>query len=129
MVRVDENADTTEKQEEVQQKEQAQEETPVLEEVIEEFQIDAIIPGTEAEVNLLSNCNNYFSNTSIICNQKKIMPLMMDKSLLENKLKDLGLNYIETKPITKWTALLYKYNFPFIICSLADLHLCNLPLS
>lgn len=85
-----------------------------LREVIEREKIDAIIPGCEPEVNRLSVLREEIP-VPVICNRSELMPLMMDKFEMVEKLKELGLPFIETFPIDRWTDALAKYQFPFII--------------
>ena len=82
--------------------------------VIEKYKIDAVIPGSESEVNVLSHVGNKLP-IPVICNRSELMPLMMNKFLLVEKLREMGLPYIETFPISEWEQAIKKYDFPFII--------------
>ncbi len=86
-----------------------------LKKVIEEFKIDAIVPGTEPEVTLLSNNLQEFKGCKIICNKAELMPLMNDKFLLEKKLKGMGINYIKTFALANYEEALTSYSFPLIV--------------
>jgi carbamoyl-phosphate synthase large subunit len=85
-----------------------------LQNAIRKYNINAIIPGSEAEVSLLTRIQSELS-VPVIANSFKLIPLMMDKFETTEKLKALGLKYIETFPIDKWRAAIECYNFPFII--------------
>jgi len=86
----------------------------ILLQKISEFNIDAIIPGSEAETNFLAGKQDKLP-VPVICNRFELMPLMMDKFHVTEKLKQLNLKYIETFPIMNWEMAIKKYNFPFII--------------
>jgi carbamoyl-phosphate synthase large subunit len=85
-----------------------------LKQVILKYHIDAIIPGSEPEVFVLSEkiCE---LGVPVICNSYELMPLMRDKFKMADKLKELGLPFIETFPINEWELAIVKYDFPFII--------------
>lgn len=83
--------------------------------LVEQYKIDAIIPGSEAEVTVIANNANKFQDCKIICNKSDLMPYMNDKFLLENKLKELGIKYIPTFPLKKFEEVLNQFDFPFIV--------------
>src|SRR5690349_10460380 len=61
--------------------------------LIEKHSIDAVIPGSEAEVVLLSG-NRTRLPVPVICNSFELMPLMTDKFKTAEKLRGLGLPVI-----------------------------------
>ncbi len=81
---------------------------------VKKFDLHAIIPGSEAEANVLSKNKDLF-NIPIITNEHEIMPLMMDKFATTLKLKELGLPVIPTYKIEDWAQALEKFEFPFIV--------------
>jgi carbamoyl-phosphate synthase large subunit len=86
----------------------------LLNKTIDDLKIDAVIPGSEAEVNFLSkNIDKVI--VPVLCNHYELMPFMMDKFKTVDKLKELNLPYIETFPINQWKAAVKKYDFPFIV--------------
>ena len=85
-----------------------------LSKIIEKFQIKAIIPGSEAEVYVLSK-NKDKIPVPVVCNRADLMPLMSDKFQMVEKLKELELPIIETYPLREWEEVLKKHDFPFII--------------
>lgn len=85
-----------------------------LKAVVEEFQIDAIIPGSEPEVFKLAKERDAF-RVPIIMNDPDLMPLMQDKFKATEKLKELGLPVIPTVAIEEYKSLLGEFDFPFII--------------
>lgn len=85
-----------------------------LQKAIKDFSIDAVIPGSEAEVNILSQRKAEL-HVPVICNRFELVPLMMDKFKMIEKLKELGLPCIETYPIAEWETAVSKYDFPFIL--------------
>lgn len=82
--------------------------------VVNIHNIDAIIPGSESECNILSKFQNEIS-VPIICNNYDLMPLMMDKFKMAERVKQLGLPVIETFSLEKYKDAIVKYDFPFII--------------
>jgi carbamoyl-phosphate synthase large subunit len=81
---------------------------------IKQFNLDAIIPGSEAEAEVLSK-NKHLFDIPVISNSHQLMPLMMDKFATMKKLEELGLPTIPTFKIEDWEKALEEYNFPFII--------------
>ena len=81
---------------------------------VKEFKLDAIIPGSEPEANVLSKNTDLFE-IPIITNANEIMPLMMDKFSTTAKLKELGLPIIPTLKVEQWKEALTKFDFPMII--------------
>ncbi|MFI5149789.1 MAG: ATP-grasp domain-containing protein [Bacteroidia bacterium] len=82
--------------------------------VINKYKIDAILPGSEPETNLLSAMPDLLP-VPAITNRNELMPLMTDKFRMIEKLKELGLPVIETFPISEWETALSKYDFPFVV--------------
>lgn len=82
--------------------------------VIEHYKIDAIIPGSEPEVNLLAQRRHELP-VPVICNQAELMPLMMDKFKTASKLEELGLPVIPTYPIENWRNALNDFSFPLVV--------------
>jgi len=84
-------------------------------EMVKKHNIHAILPGSEVEVDLLSQHVQSFANTQIICNDNKLMPLMMDKLFMYTRLNELGISTIPTYPLKEWQTLLSRFGFPLII--------------
>lgn len=82
--------------------------------IIRSYSIDAVIPGSEPEVNLLTAIRGQIP-VPIIANQAELMPLMMDKFKATQKLRELGLKFIETFPIDDWRSVISNHPFPFVI--------------
>jgi carbamoyl-phosphate synthase large subunit len=87
----------------------------VLNDVIKKHLINAIVPGSEIEASLLSANKEKFPQISIITNDKKLMPLMMDKFFMHEKLNSLGINFIETTPISNWKTVIERFGFPVVV--------------
>lgn len=85
-----------------------------LREVIQRKRIDAVIPGCEAEVEVLSAARSEIP-VPVICNRRELVPLMMDKSCVAERLRNLGLPTIETFAIARWSDALAKHDFPFVV--------------
>ena len=87
---------------------------PFLAEYINKNNIEAILPGTEIEAQIL--LQNYQKiPCKIIANDLDLMPLMMDKFLAEKKMKELGVDFIETAPLKDWKIIAEKFGFPLIV--------------
>ncbi len=82
--------------------------------VVNKFDIHAVIPGSEIEANILAQ-NRHLFNVPIITNCHKLMPLMMDKFATNQKLQELGLPVIPTLPAEEWKTLVSDFGFPLII--------------
>ena len=82
--------------------------------LIEEHKIDAVIPGSEPEVNLLAQ-RRHEVPVPVICNQAELMPLMMDKFAATSKLNELGLPFIPTYPVANWREALADFSFPMVV--------------
>jgi carbamoyl-phosphate synthase large subunit len=85
-----------------------------VKESIKKYDIHAIIPGSEIEVEILS-LNKHCFDIPIITNSQRLIPLMMDKFATMSKLRELDLPTIPTYKIEDWKTILEKFNFPFII--------------
>jgi carbamoyl-phosphate synthase large subunit len=84
--------------------------------IINKYEINAVIPGTQPEVDFLTKCDKSMPNNAVlVCNKKELVPIMMDKSNLKNILKDLDLPFIQTVPLENWEYLVKETGFPLII--------------
>lgn len=83
-------------------------------EVIDRFNIQAIIPGSEIEVKVLTKHASELM-VPVIANKAELMPLMMDKFKATKKIKELGLPTIPTYEIEDWQEALSKFDFPVIV--------------
>lgn len=86
----------------------------VILEAIKKFNLDAIIPGSEAEAGILSK-NKHLFEIPVITNEHHLMPLMLDKFAATNKIKELGLPTISTYKIEDWETALTEFDFPVIV--------------
>lgn len=87
---------------------------PALKTIISKYSIDAVIPGTQVEIEAFCT-NTKDLGVPVLMNRKELIPLMMDKMLLQEKLIEFGIDYIETRPISEWRKIVRKYGFPIII--------------
>ena len=72
-----------------------------IKKICKKSNINVLIPGSEAELKVISNSRDYFDKQKIFLpiNKKSLIDLCMDKANLNNKLKSLGFlvpKYIET---------------------------------
>ncbi|MEO6305174.1 MAG: ATP-grasp domain-containing protein [Bacteroidia bacterium] len=81
---------------------------------VQKNNIDAILPGTEIETQVLLENKEKFT-CPIIANDLALIPLMMDKFIAEQKMKELGLDFIETVPLKDWKQIKEKFGFPLIV--------------
>lgn len=87
---------------------------PFMLDYVKKNNIDAILPGTEIETEILLKNKEKFS-CPIIANDLALIPLMMDKFAAEEKLKELKIDYIETAALRDWKIIEEKYGFPLIV--------------
>lgn len=83
--------------------------------VVKKHSIDAIVPGTEIEGDVLLKNKDALKGVPLISNRKELYPLMMDKFATRDMLKEMGEHYIETLPLTQWKEIVDKYGFPIIV--------------
>lgn len=83
--------------------------------LVDKYEIDCIIPGTQVEGEYLVNNLEKFPRTIILANRKELYPYMMDKYFMINELRRLGINYIETVKLNDWKYIVDKYGFPIVI--------------
>jgi len=81
---------------------------------IQKYDIQAVVPGSEAETSLLAN-NQEKITVPVICNRADLMPMMMDKMEMSTRLKRLGIPVIDSFSLSEWKILLSKYDFPIIL--------------
>lgn len=86
-----------------------------LKRAIQEHKVDAVIPGTNQEVEVISNNKDKLSDITVITNRKKLIPLMMDKFKLQATMNKMGISFIETRPLSEWKFTVRKYGFPVIV--------------
>lgn len=88
--------------------------------VIETHRIDAVVPGTQQEIDVISKNPDRITRPAVIINDRNLIPLMMDKFELQRKLCSLGLPQIETLPVSEWEKVAARYGFPLVIKPTAD---------
>lgn len=88
---------------------------PRLRHLVASLSIDAIIPGTEAEIEVLLKNKDLFLPAVVIANRLELMPLMLDKFATSSKLRELGYRVIPTVPIREWELLIEQFGFPLIV--------------
>jgi carbamoyl-phosphate synthase large subunit len=84
-----------------------------VQDLVRRKSIDAIIPGSEIETEILSKYRNDF-DVPVISNRSDLMPLMMNKSQALIRLKELGLPTIPTFMLTELESALSEFDFPFV---------------
>ena len=82
---------------------------------VETYALDAIIPGTEAEIPKLLKHREEFQPALIVANREELLPIMLDKLAAANRLQELGLPYVETLPAAAWKEIAAKYDFPLVV--------------
>jgi carbamoyl-phosphate synthase large subunit len=86
-----------------------------LREVIREHAIVAVLPGTEAEVSLLSRAAEALAPVQVIANKPGLMGLMTDKRKLADRLATLGMDTACTSPAMRWREFARENGYPFIL--------------
>ncbi len=85
-----------------------------ISDIIKKYDIQAIIPGSEPEAEVLA-ANAHLFSIPVISNAHKLMPLMMDKFKTSEKLLELGLPSIATYKIEDWENAITAFKFPVIV--------------
>lgn len=88
---------------------------PAVRRLIETHGIDAIVPGTEAEIAPLLQNAAALSPAVVIANRFDLLPLMLDKFATATKLEELGYAVIPTLPVAEWRAIATRFGFPLIL--------------
>jgi carbamoyl-phosphate synthase large subunit len=88
---------------------------PAMRRLIEAYDIDAIVPGTEAEIPPLLRNAAALSPAVVIANRLDLLPLMLDKFATAKKLEDLGYAVIPTSPVADWRFIASRFGFPLIV--------------
>ena len=85
-----------------------------VKELITVYGLAAVIPGTEPEAALLAAHRDELP-VPVIANDARLMPLMMDKSQTEAKLRELGLSFIPSYPWDRREEAVSEFGFPLIV--------------
>jgi carbamoyl-phosphate synthase large subunit len=85
-----------------------------IRDLIARYEIEAIVPGTEAEAALLSARRDELP-LPVIANDARLMPLMMDKGQAETKLRELGLNFIPSYSWEQRDQAVDAFGFPVFV--------------
>src|SRR5919201_2467727 len=85
-----------------------------IRDLIARYEIEAIVPGTEAEAALLSARRDELP-VPVIANDARLMPLMMDKGQVETKLRELGLNFIPSYSWEQRDQAVDSFGFPVFV--------------
>lgn len=83
--------------------------------IINKYHIDAIIPGTQEEGEILTKSAAKLAPIPIVANRRELYPLMMDKFAASQALNNLGAETIETLPLSQWEKIVDKFGFPVIV--------------
>lgn len=86
-----------------------------IERLVATHRIDAIIPGTEVEIEVLLRNANLFLPAVVIANRLELLPLMLDKFAAAKRLTSLGYAAIPTVPIGDWASIASRWGFPVVI--------------
>jgi carbamoyl-phosphate synthase large subunit len=88
---------------------------PAVQRLIEANNIDAIVPGTEVEIEPLLRNAAALSPAVVIANRLELLPLMLDKFTTAGKLEELGYRAIPTVPVADWQSIASRFGFPLIV--------------
>jgi carbamoyl-phosphate synthase large subunit len=83
--------------------------------VVREQQVDAIIPGTEVEIEVLLRNAAAFAPAVVIANRLELLPLMLDKFETPQRLASLGYTSIPTVPLAEWPSVVARWGFPLVV--------------
>jgi carbamoyl-phosphate synthase large subunit len=88
---------------------------PAVIQLVHRYEVDAIIPGTEIEIEPLVRNESRLAPARVIANNLDLLPLMLDKFRASEKLAELGCPTIPTVPLTDWRSLAQTYGFPLVV--------------
>ena len=88
---------------------------PAVRRVVQEQQVDAIIPGTEVEIEVLLRNADALAPAVVIANRLDLLPLMLDKFETAQRLASLGYTPIPTLPVAEWPSVAKQWGFPLIV--------------
>jgi carbamoyl-phosphate synthase large subunit len=88
---------------------------PAVQRVVRDQQIDAIIPGTEVEIQVLLQHADAFAPAVVIANRLELLPLMLDKFEAAGRMASLGYTSIPTVPLAEWPSIVARWGFPVIV--------------
>lgn len=83
-------------------------------ELIDVHDIAAVIPGTEPEASVLASRRHELP-VPVIANDASLMPLMMDKTRAEQRLRQLGLPSIPSHPWEQREQAVAEFGFPIFV--------------
>lgn len=83
--------------------------------VVKERGVDAIVPGTEAEIRPLVENAARLAPAIVIANRLDLLPLMLDKFAAAAKLAELGCRVIPTLPLDRYGEVVAEFGFPLIV--------------
>jgi carbamoyl-phosphate synthase large subunit len=86
-----------------------------VERVVREQEIDAIIPGTEVEIEILLRNAAAFAPAVVIANRLDLLPLMLDKFETAQRLASLGYTPLPTVPLAEWPTIVERWGFPLVV--------------
>lgn len=92
---------------------------PRLLDVVARRDIHAIVPGTQAEVDVLTRARDALP-IPVVANRCELVPLMMDKQLLARELARHGIPHIETFPLDEWQTVADRHGFPLLLKPAVD---------
>ena len=88
---------------------------PAVRRLVDEHHIDAIVPGTEAEIRPLVENAAQLAPAVVIANRLDLLPLMLDKFATAAKLTELGYAVIPTLPLAESRTIANQHGFPLIV--------------
>lgn len=83
--------------------------------IVQNNNVDAIIPGTEIEIAPLLQHSDHFAPAEVIANRFDLLPLMYDKLKCAEKLEQLGIAVVPTLSASSWHEAAEKFGFPLIV--------------
>jgi len=83
--------------------------------IVRKYNVDAIIPGTQGEMDPLLAHEEVLLPARVIANRRELLPLMNDKFALKEKLLQLQVPVIPTVAFAEWRSVRDEYGFPLVI--------------
>jgi len=82
---------------------------------VETYKLDAVIPGTEAELPKLVEHRSDLRPAVVVANREELFPLMLDKLAAADRLRELGFPYVQTQPARAWRDVARQHGFPLVV--------------
>jgi carbamoyl-phosphate synthase large subunit len=88
---------------------------PAMRRLIRKHGVEAILPGSQAEAQVLMEHRERLAPAVVVSNRPALFPLMMQKFALAPTLRALGVPFIESRPLPEWRPLARRHGWPLVL--------------